>query len=75
MKRFALVLGLVLVILALVAFLHPSFDYHKHEEVAKIGPVTATIDKRERAIVPPAVAAALLILGATLLVVAPKLGK
>jgi len=75
MKRFVMILGLFLVILALVAFLHPSFDYHKREEVAKIGRLTATFDKPERATVPPAVAAALLIVGVVLLVLSPKLGQ
>jgi uncharacterized membrane protein HdeD (DUF308 family) len=73
MKRFFVVLGLVLVILALMAFLHPNFDYQKREEVAKIGSLSATLEKRQSISVPPAVAAALLITGVALLVLAPKM--
>jgi hypothetical protein len=49
------------------------FDYHKREEVAKIGPVTATVDKAQRTTVPPVVAAALLIAGAVLLVLGSRI--
>jgi hypothetical protein len=73
MKRFVMALEFVLVILVLVAFVHPDFDYHKREEVAKIGPVTATIDKPHRAPVTPLVAAALLTAGAILIVLGPRI--
>jgi hypothetical protein len=73
MKRIAMALGILLVLLGLVAFLHPNFDYHKHEEVAKIGPVTATVDKQETATVPPLVAAVLVIAGAVLIILGPRL--
>jgi hypothetical protein len=72
MKRFVMAVGLILAILGLVALVHPSFDYHKHEEVAKIGPITATVDKPERATVPPVVAGALLVAGAVLIVLTSK---
>jgi len=73
MKRFAVILGVILFVLGLIALVHPNFDYHKHEEIAKIGPVTATVDKPERATVPPVVAAVLLIAGAVLIVLGPKM--
>ena len=73
MKRFAIVLGIILLILGLLGLLHPNFDYHKREEVAKIGPVTATVDKQQRATVPPVVAAALLIAGVVLIVLGPRI--
>jgi len=44
MKRFAVILGIIFFVLGIVALVHPSFDYHKHEEVARIGPITATVD-------------------------------
>jgi uncharacterized membrane protein len=72
MKRFLMALGFIFVVLALVAFVHPEFDYHRREEVAKIGPVTATVDKPHRVTVTPLVAAALLIAGAVLIVLAPR---
>lgn len=73
MKRFVVALGIILVIVGLVAFVQPEFDYHKREEVAKIGPVTATVDKEQRATVPPVAAAALLIAGAVLIVLGPRI--
>jgi hypothetical protein len=69
MRRFAIVLGLILVILGLVGILHPEFDYHKREEVAKIGPVSATIDKPQRVNIPTGTATALLIAGALALLI------
>jgi hypothetical protein len=73
MKRFILALGLVFAILGLAAFLHPNFDYHKREEVARIGPITATVDKPETARVPPLAAGVLLIAGAVLIVLGPRI--
>ena len=67
-------LGAILVILGLVGILHPNFDYHRREEVAKIGPVSATIDKRQRVTIPLGSAIALLIAGTAglLIVLIPK---
>ncbi len=75
MKRFVVGLGIVFTLLGLVALVHPNFDYHKHEEVAKIGPITATVDKPETARVPPAAAAALLVAGAILIVLGPRIKR
>jgi hypothetical protein len=73
MKRSIMAVGLIFVILGLVAFMHPYFDYHKREEVAKIGPVTATVDKPETVRVPPVAAGALLIAGAVLIALGPRI--
>jgi hypothetical protein len=73
MKRLVMALGLIFAILGLVAFLHPDFDYHKREEVVKIGRITATVDKPETARVPPVAAGALLIAGAILIVLGPRI--
>lgn len=70
-----MILGIILFLLGIVALVHPDFDYHKQEEVAKIGPVTATVNKPERATVPPLAAAALLIAGAVLIVLGPRLKR
>jgi hypothetical protein len=51
--------------------MHPNFDDHRREEVARMGPVTATVDKPENAGV-PAVAAGALIAGAVLIVLGPE---
>jgi hypothetical protein len=70
MMRFVMALGLMSAILGLVAFIPSNFDCHKREEVARIGPVTATVDKPETARVPPA-AGAFLIAGAVRFVRGP----
>jgi hypothetical protein len=64
MRRFAIVIAIISVILGLVGILHPNFDYHRREEVAKIGPVSATIDKSQRVTIPIGSATALLVAGA-----------
>ncbi len=66
MKRIFLPLGIILFVLGIVALVHPSFDYNKHEEVAKIGPLTATVDKSETASVPVAATVTLLVSGLVL---------
>ena len=68
MKRFVVILGIILFVLGIVALVHPSFDYHKHEEVARIGPITATVDKPETASIPVAATVALLVSGLVLIV-------
>jgi hypothetical protein len=68
MKRIALLLGLVLFIVGIVFTVHPSFDYQKHDEVAKIGPITATVEKHESMEVPVPVTVALLVSGLVLIV-------
>ena len=73
MKRIAMAVGVIFVILGLVGFVHPDFDYHKHEEVAKIGPITATVDRPERTTIPPLAAGALLIAGIVFLAVSPRI--
>jgi uncharacterized membrane protein len=72
MKRILFILGIILFLLGIVALLHPSFDYHKHEEVAKIGPITATVDKPETAEIPVVVTVALLVSGLVLIVLAAR---
>jgi uncharacterized membrane protein HdeD (DUF308 family) len=68
MKRLVVILGIILFVLGIVALVHPSFDYHKHEEVARIGPITATVDKPETANIPVAATVALLVSGLVLIV-------
>ena len=41
MKRFVIILGMILLISGVVGLVHPDFSYHKQEEVAKLGPYRA----------------------------------
>jgi len=72
MKRMLLVLGLILFLLGIAALLHPNVDYHKHEEVARIGPITATVEKPETARVPVGATVALLVSGLVIMVLASR---
>ena len=72
MKRFLVILGLLLFVFGVVALLHPSFDYHKHEEIARIGPIRATVDKPETAKIPVGATVALLVSGLVLIVLGSR---
>ncbi|HTQ60028.1 MAG TPA: hypothetical protein VMI32_07395 [Candidatus Solibacter sp.] len=72
MKRILLALGITLFLLGIVALVHPSFDYQKHEEVAKIGPIKATVDKQETATIPVAATVVGLVSGLVLIVLGLK---
>jgi uncharacterized membrane protein len=75
MKRFVIILGVVLLILGVTGLVHPSFSYHKQEEVAKLGPYKATIDEEKVVEVPPAVSIVMLVAGIGLVLIGPRLSK
>ena len=72
MKRLALILGLVLFLLGIVAVVHPTFEYSTRERVARIGPIQATMDEPETFQVPAAATVALLVSGLVLAVASFK---
>ena len=72
MKRLPLILGLILLVLGVIGLAHPNFNYHKQEEVAKVGPFKATVDQEKTAQVPPAVSIILLTVGIVLVVVGSR---
>jgi hypothetical protein len=51
---------------------HPAFNYHQQEEVAKIGPIKATVDEQKTAQIPPAVSVTLLVAGIALVLLGPR---
>jgi uncharacterized membrane protein HdeD (DUF308 family) len=75
MKRFVIILGVILLILGVTGLVHPSFSYHKQEEVAKLGPYKATIDEEKVVEVPPAVSIVMLVAGIGLVLIGPRLSK
>lgn len=75
MKRFVIIVGLVLLILGVVGLVHPNFSYNKREEVAKIGPLKATVDEEKTVQVPPALSIVLLFAGIGLVLLGPRLKK
>ena len=72
MKRLPVVLGVILLVLGVIGLVHPSFNYHQREEVAKVGPFKATVDEQKTAEVPPAVSIILLTVGIVLVVVGSR---
>ncbi len=73
MKHLAIVLGIIFLVLGVIGLVHPSFNYHQQEEVAKIGPIKATVDEEKTAQIPPAVAVTLLVVGIGLVVLGPRM--
>jgi hypothetical protein len=72
MKRLVIVAGILLLLAGLVGLVHPNFSYHQQEEVAKIGPIKATVDEQKTIQIPTAVSIALLAGGLALLVISPR---
>jgi hypothetical protein len=73
MKRFAVILGVILLLLGVIGLAHPDFTYHQQEEVAKIGPVKATVDQEKTARIPLAVSIVLLVAGIGLVLLGPRI--
>jgi uncharacterized membrane protein HdeD (DUF308 family) len=75
MKRLMIAIGVVLLILGVAGLVHPSFTYHKNEEVAKVGPIHATVDQEKTATVPMAISALVLVAGIGLVAFGAKAVK
>jgi uncharacterized membrane protein HdeD (DUF308 family) len=73
MKRFLVILGVILLVLGVVGLVHPVFTYHQQEEVAKIGPVKATVNEEKTVQVPAAVSILLLVAGLGFVVLGPRM--
>jgi hypothetical protein len=74
-KRLVILLGVLLLVLGVIGLLHPSFTYHQKEEVAKLGPLQATVDEQKTAQIPPAVSLTLLAAGVLLLVLSARTNR
>jgi uncharacterized membrane protein HdeD (DUF308 family) len=72
-KRLVIVLGVILLVLGVIGLVHPSFNYHQQEEVAKIGPIKATVNEEKTAQIPAAVSIVLLVAGIGLVVLGPRM--
>jgi uncharacterized membrane protein HdeD (DUF308 family) len=73
MKRLVMILGGVLLVLGVIGLVHPSFTYHKQEEVAKLGPIKATVEEEKTAQIPAPVSIVLLVAGIALIIVGPRI--
>jgi uncharacterized membrane protein len=73
MKRFVIVLGVILLALGVIGLAHPNFNYHQQEEVARLGPVKATVEEEKTAQFPAAVSITLLVAGIGLVALGPRM--
>ncbi|MCU1317999.1 MAG: hypothetical protein JWN63_3321 [Candidatus Acidoferrum typicum] len=73
MQRFVIVLGVILLVLGVIGLVNPNFNYHQQEEVAKLGPIKATVDEEKTAQIPAAVSITLLVAGIGLVVLGPRM--
>ncbi len=73
MRRLVIILGIVLLVAGVAWLVHPNFSYHKQEEVAKIGPIKATMDEEKTAQIPAAVSIVLLVSGIGLVLLGPRI--
>ncbi len=73
MKRVVIVLGVIFLVLGVIGLVHPVFNYHQQEEVAKIGPIKATVNEEKSLEIPPAVSITLLVAGIGLVIFGPRM--
>jgi hypothetical protein len=73
MKRVVIILGVILLVLGVIGLVHPSFNYHKQEEVAKLGPIKATVNEEKTAQIPAPVSIVLLVAGIALVLLGPRM--
>jgi len=66
------VAGIVLIVLAVIAFSYQGITYTKREKVLDIGPIEATAEKKETIPLPPLLGAAALVGGVALVFVGSK---
>ena len=66
------VLGILLAVLGVLAFVYQGFSYTRQEKVLDIGPIHATADTQEHVPLPPIVGGLALAAGAVLLAMGAK---
>jgi len=73
MKRLLLLIGVLLVVLGLIGLAHPTFSYHEKKEVAKLGPVQATVDEEKTVEIPRVASIVVALAGLAITLLAPRL--
>jgi hypothetical protein len=73
MRRLVIILGIILLVGGVVGLVHPNFSYHQQEEVAKIGPIKATMEEEKTVQIPPALSIVLLVSGIGLVLAGPRI--
>jgi hypothetical protein len=73
MKRFLLVIGILLVLAGLLGLIKPTFSYHEKKEVAKLGPIQATVDEEKTVEIPKVASIIVALAGLAVVLLAPRL--
>jgi uncharacterized membrane protein len=73
MKRFVIVLGVLLILAGAVCLAHPNFTYGSDKEVAKIGPFQATVTQDKVVQIPLAASGFAVVVGLMLVLVGPRI--
>jgi hypothetical protein len=68
MKWVIVALGVILLAGGVAGLAHPVITYHQKEEVAKLGPIQATVDKEKTVEIPMPVSVAAIAAGLVLVV-------
>lgn len=73
MKRALLVIGVLLVLAGILGLVQPTFTYHQKKEVAKLGPIQATVDEEKTVEIPRAASIVVALAGLAVVLLAPRL--
>jgi hypothetical protein len=73
MKRVLMIVGIALILLGIVAVIHPTYSYREKQQVAKIGSFQATVEQEKTAQIPAAATAIALAAGLLLVLIGAKI--
>jgi hypothetical protein len=73
--RGLLILGVVLILAGIAGLVVDYIPIHHQEQVAKIGPLTATADKETDVVIPPYAGVIVIVVGAALVFAARGRGR
>ena len=73
LKRFLLVFGILLVLAGILGLVKRSFSYHQKKEIAKLGPIHATVEEEKPVEIPRAASILVALAGLVLVILAPRL--
>ena len=66
------IIGILLIVVGLVALLMGGFSYTKNDKVLDVGPLQATVQRKERVPIPPLLGGLAMAAGVALLLVGRK---
>jgi hypothetical protein len=73
MKRILLVIGVLMVLAGIFGLVKPTFSYHEKKEVAKLGPIQATVEEEKTVEIPRIASIAVALAGLLVVILAPRL--